>query len=79
MRKADDLPPSCTVVTKSGNLKFPEPSGPLQACNGTALQYRFTYFFIQVDKCNYTNVSEHSASLYDELSVTDFHQNYAQS
>jgi len=27
----------CAVVTKSGNLKFLEPSGPLQACNGTAL------------------------------------------
>jgi len=25
------------VVTKSGNLNFSEPSGPLQACNGTAL------------------------------------------
>jgi hypothetical protein len=24
---------------KSGNLNFLEPSGPLQACNGTALQY----------------------------------------
>jgi len=31
------LPPSCTVVMKSGNLDFLEPSGPLQACNGTAL------------------------------------------
>ena len=31
------LPPSCAVVTKSGNLKFLEPSGPLQACNGTDL------------------------------------------
>ena len=30
------LPPSC-AVTKSGNLNFLEPSGPLQACNGTAL------------------------------------------
>jgi hypothetical protein len=29
------LPPSCTVVMKSGNLNFLEPSGPLQACNGT--------------------------------------------
>ena len=28
---------SCAVVTKSGNLNFLEPSGPLQACNGTAL------------------------------------------
>ena len=24
---------------KSGNLKFLEPSGPLQACNGTALPF----------------------------------------
>ena len=39
MRKADNLPPSCAVVTKSGNLNFPEPSGPLQACNGTALPF----------------------------------------
>ena len=36
MRKADNLPPSCAVVTKSGNLNFLEPSGPVQACNGTA-------------------------------------------
>ena len=31
------LPPSCAVVTKSGNLNFLETSGPVQACNGTAL------------------------------------------
>ena len=31
------LPPPCAVVMKSGNLSFLEPSGPLQACNGTAL------------------------------------------
>ena len=30
------LPPSCAVVMKSGNLNFLEPSGPVQACNGTA-------------------------------------------
>ena len=30
------LPPSCAVVTKSGKLNFLEPSGPVQACNGTA-------------------------------------------
>ena len=30
------LPPSIAVVMKSGNLIFLEPSGPLQACNGTA-------------------------------------------
>ena len=43
MRKADNLPPSCAVVTKSGNLNFLEPSGPVQACNGTDL----TFFFLQ--------------------------------
>jgi len=37
VRKAANLPPSCAVVTKSGNLNFLEPSGPVQACNGTAL------------------------------------------
>jgi len=31
------LPPSCAVVMKSGNFKFLEPSGPLQAPDGTAL------------------------------------------
>jgi hypothetical protein len=31
------LPTSCAVVIKSGNLNFLERSGPLQACNGTAL------------------------------------------
>ena len=33
------LPPSCAVVTKSVYLNFLEHSGPLQACNGTALPY----------------------------------------
>jgi len=37
VRKTDNLPPSCAVVTKSGNLNLLEPSGPVQACNGTAL------------------------------------------
>jgi len=30
------------VVTKSGNINFLEPSGPLRACNGTALPFTFT-------------------------------------
>ena len=33
------LPPSCAVVMKSGTLNLMEPSGPLQACNGTALPF----------------------------------------
>ena len=32
-----NLPPSCAVVVKSGNLNFLESFGPLQACNGTDL------------------------------------------
>jgi hypothetical protein len=36
------LPPPCAVVMKCGNLNFLEPSGPLQACNGTALPFTFT-------------------------------------
>ena len=39
MHKADNLPLSSAVVTKSGKLNFLEPSGPLQACNGTALPF----------------------------------------
>ena len=37
------LLPSCAVVTKSGNLNFLEPSGPGQACNGTALPLSLLY------------------------------------
>ena len=37
VRKADNLLPSCAVVTKSGSINFLEPFGPVQACNGTAL------------------------------------------
>jgi hypothetical protein len=37
VRKADNLTTSCAVVMKSGNVKFLEPSGPLQACDGIAL------------------------------------------
>jgi hypothetical protein len=35
VRKADNLPPSCAVVTKSANLKFLEPSWPVQVYNAT--------------------------------------------
>jgi len=31
---------------KYGNLNFLEISGPLQACNGTALPLLFTFYFI---------------------------------
>ena len=41
MRKADNLPPSCVVVTKSGNPNFLEPSGPV-----TGLIYLSPFTFI---------------------------------
>jgi len=37
VRKADNLPTSCAVITKSGKLNFLETSGPVQALNETAL------------------------------------------
>ena len=48
MRKADNLPPSCAVVMKSGNLNFLEPSGPLQVCNGTALPLPYMFGALQI-------------------------------
>jgi len=33
---------------KYGNLNFLEPSGPLQACNGTALPLHYIYIYIRV-------------------------------
>ena len=36
------LPPTCAIVMKSGNLNFLEPSGPVQASNGTSLYLPFT-------------------------------------
>jgi hypothetical protein len=37
VRKADNLPPSCADVKKSGDLNLLEPCVPVQACNGTGL------------------------------------------
>ena len=34
------------IVLKSGNLNLLEPSGPVQACNGTALPLPFTTLFL---------------------------------
>jgi len=48
VRKADNLPSSCADVTKSGSLNFLEPSGPVQACNGTALPLHLAYKYIVV-------------------------------
>jgi len=37
VRKADNISPSCAVVTKSVDLNFLEPFGPVQVCNGVDL------------------------------------------
>ena len=50
------LPPSCAIVMKSGNLSFLEPSGPLQACNGTALPLLLYIDYLCIDKCSNTNI-----------------------
>jgi len=39
VRKVENLRPSCAVVMKYGNLNFLESSGPVRACNGTALPF----------------------------------------
>ena len=46
MLKAGNLPPSCAVVTKSGGFNFLEPSGPVQACNGTAVPFTSIVMYI---------------------------------
>ena len=43
MHKADNLPPSCAVVMKSGSLNFLEPSG-----NGTALPLSLIFNFVAI-------------------------------
>jgi len=51
VRKADNLSPSCAVVTKSGKLKFLEPSGPLLACNGTPLPLQTNSGYVIIIVC----------------------------
>ena len=51
MRKADNLPQSCAVVTKSGKLNLLEPSGPVQAYNGTALPFLLRVIARHVFSC----------------------------
>jgi len=64
LHKADNLSTSCAVVMKSGNLQFLEPSGPLQACNGTALPYPLRASYLRfgkdilLDDLHYTNCNK---------------------
>jgi len=51
--KTDNLPTPCAAVMKSGNLNFLETSGPVQACNGTALP--FYPFYLECQKPAHTS------------------------
>jgi len=42
---------------KSGNLNFVEPSGPLQACNGTALPLCGAAMYVKYDACSKMSLS----------------------
>ena len=66
MRKADNLPPSCAVVTKSGNINFLEPSGPLQACNGRDLPLYLSLKCPENIKFNY-NLARIVSTLHEDL------------
>ena len=59
------LPPSCAVFMKSGNLNFLEPSGSLQACNGTALPFTLSVELQQLrreDRCSHPSSVENNNS-----------------
>jgi len=51
---------TCAVVTKSGNLNLLEPSGLVQACNGTALPLERTQFLEDGYEIHRTNVGKSS-------------------
>ena len=45
---------------KSGNLNFLEPSGPLQACNGTALPLFYMVYILFIFRPSYNTKSYNS-------------------
>jgi len=65
VRKADNLPPSCADVTKSGGLNFLEPSRPVQDCNGTA----FPFYICTGSKNNKCDPSRLNGIIFRKLSA----------
>ena len=63
MRKADNLSPSCAVVTKSENLNFLEPSGPVQACNGTDLPFYTIQVALDCKIMYIVSIIEHTSGM----------------
>ena len=68
------FPPSCAVVMKSGDLNFLEPSGPLEACNGTALPLLILTAFLQFA---YSNVSYHRLKLFSKACCFFFNMQFS--
>ena len=66
------LPPSCAVVTKSGNLNILEPSGPLRPCNGTALPF-FTFASLS---CN--QVFNANSIIFADLTIAELRSPYCE-
>jgi hypothetical protein len=64
VRKADNLPPFCGVVTNSGDLKFLEPSGAVQACNGNDLPCTRTVENKFISPSSTVGIQPHVSSLY---------------
>jgi len=56
--KADNLPPSCVAVTKSGNHNFLEPSGPVQDCNGIGLPLHHENIISKILQLHYEDVRD---------------------
>ena len=75
MHKADNLPQSCAVVMKSGRLNFLEPSGPVQAFNGTALPLPIHFFEMsKIRPATYCNIPEdENIQHYVEMSTLTWH------
>jgi len=67
VRTADNLPPSCAVVTKSGSLNFLEPSGPVQAGNGMLYLYLFAIYLHRYSR----KVSVNRIEFYSNLDFFD--------
>ena len=61
MLKADNLPPSCAIVMKSGSLNFLESSGPVQA----ALPFTVNLLSLNFDKMNHIQFTSENGSFTD--------------
>jgi len=53
VRKGDNLPPSCAVVTKSGNLNFLEPRSPSGPVTGLLYLYLYLVLYNIYWECHF--------------------------